>query len=305
MDLLFDLISFQFIKGFAFVPFYLTLMFVGERLIGSALRYSLLGSDRTPRLPRLDADAIAWLKGRNDRVFQVAMARLLTSKVIEVGTSYPNKIKLLQPSSSEHPVESLILEAARAEEGNELYRVRQRVAQNFSDQLQQKLTQAELVATTSAGYRYAWARLAITATIAAIGSTRWVIGLSNGKPVGFLTVCLFFYGLLGFGLAVARFSSASIGMTTPRGEEILQKLEDDNAALKTSTIAGSTLSCDDIALATALFGATVLPAAIGGVFSSQLVGHVGGQALAGPLAISKGIIPRHVHHGNMLAGFYG
>lgn len=90
-----------------------------------------------------------------------------------------------------------------------------------------------------------------------LGVMKLVVGLSRGRPVGFLVMLLLLGAVLGFWVL------GSAPRRTRRGDKALAKLREDNAALRTTAAADGawgTMSSGSVALAVALFGTGLLAA---------------------------------------------
>jgi uncharacterized protein (TIGR04222 family) len=90
-----------------------------------------------------------------------------------------------------------------------------------------------------------------------LGLLKLMVGLSRGRPVGFLLVLLVLGTLVGFMVL------GSAPRRTRRGDKAWAKLREDNAALRTTAKADGawgTMSSASVALAVALFGTGMLAA---------------------------------------------
>lgn len=90
-----------------------------------------------------------------------------------------------------------------------------------------------------------------------LGLMKLMVGLSRGRPVGFLVVLLFLGAVLGLWVL------GSEPRRTRRGDKAWAKLREDNAALRTTASADGawgTMSSASVALSVALFGMGLLAA---------------------------------------------
>src|SRR5262249_37307681 len=103
----------------------------------------------------------------------------------------------------------------------------------------------------------AWAARGVTVlpmvALLVLGLMKINVGVSRGRPVGFLVVLCVLTGIVALALLIKR------PHRSRRGDRALARLKGENAALRHAPRSLSTrVSADDLALAVALFGTAVL-----------------------------------------------
>lgn len=154
--------------------------------------------------------------------------------------------------ASAHPLEQSVYQAVDAETGSLLARVRQSAAPS-ADKLRQRLDQLELLIPEARANLVRWLPTLLMAAVACFGFAKIVIGLNRHRPVGYLVVLVLITGVAAF--VLLRLPC----FRTRRGDQALEKLKRDNAALEfTAGRRSYALTDADLVMAVGLFGVGVL-----------------------------------------------
>jgi len=257
----FDLITLQFLPGPLFLLAYLAAAYGCFQLAGSwARQLAETSSGRSSSQP-LTTYHLALLKGDRRRALLAALVRLesVGSLKIDVEAKPPTLIRVGDPRVDD-PFESVIL--ASLDRAISLAHLTQMPSVDGRlDLLEHELDEQNLLVPKRAKAEHA-ARLAwIYVPLFSVGLLRMLIGLSAGRPVGFLLISLVIMSFIAAATLVGpRLNS--------RGQKLVEDYESRNAALKSSaeSSAKGRMASEDLALAMALFGTsalatTLLPAA--------------------------------------------
>lgn len=248
-----DELTLQFLKGPAFLVFYVPLTLFCHFLAASlTARLKQVSSGRTSSTP-LTTYHLALLQGDKQRALLSALVRLEAAGAVQVDTqANPPKVVRLQDLRLEDGLEAAVLshldkprslaELARGPSvearlnvlENELY-------------AQDLLVPEEAVAAHSGKLNW------IFGPLFGLGLARLVVGVGLGRPVGFL------FFILGLSF-VASFWYRLPPRRNHRGEKLLQDHQSRCAALKSTaqSSAKNQLGSQDLSLAMALFGTSAL-----------------------------------------------
>jgi uncharacterized protein (TIGR04222 family) len=243
--------------GSEFLTFYISLGVLGI-VLASWLRFFLcLANDTTNQYPDLNAYEIAFLAGGNNRMIMTAITSLVKQGYIEV-----IKEKLPFSNFTTRPQSKLLL---RGKIDNIIDLVEKSVAQDIlatdaeikqvfqkstgmKDSIRSRLQQLGLFLSDAQALKAQIYPSLIVVILLGLGLCKMFVGISRDKPVGFLSICMFVILCLGSRFFVKPHRSRY-------GDRIFNDLTIRLQDLKTDNSSDSTL-----ALAVALFGATVLTA---------------------------------------------
>ena len=252
-----DLLTLQFLKGPTFLVVYGTLSvlcyLLASRVTGELRRISTGRTSPTP----LGTYHLALLQGDKQRALLSALVRLEAAGAIKVDSAaQPPTVVRIEDLRVEDGLEAVILSClSRPLSLAELTRV-SAVDARLS-LLEEELYAQDLLIPRQAIRANSDKVVSLFAPLFLLGGGRLMVGMSLGRPVGFLVLMLF-ANLLLTGL------SQSAGRRNERGERLLQDRVKGYAALEmTADSSGRVgLSSQDLSLAMALFGASTLATAL-------------------------------------------
>ncbi|MBS2000476.1 MAG: TIGR04222 domain-containing membrane protein [Candidatus Obscuribacterales bacterium] len=194
----------------------------------------------------------AYLSGGDTRVVDAAAAKLLASGVFTSElTERTIKASGILPSDAD-PVERSVFQAVRNHYISKVRDIYKYVVP-ISGGIRPKLVDAGLILGDA---RIAAIRSLCTLTVLCpvvfLGIPKLLLGLSRGKPIGILMV------LILIGLLTALWFFCQSYARTARGDAALSYLQAENRALEYSVKYGSTPTGTELAMATGLFGTTIL-----------------------------------------------
>lgn len=231
--------------GAEFLTFYISLGVMGIAL-AAWLRFSLcLVSANTKHQPDLNTYEIAFLAGGNRRLIMAAIASLVKQGYVEV----LKESKLVVTGKIDpiaDPVEKAVAQDILATDGA-IEQVFQK-SQGMKDSIRSRLEQLGLFLSDAQALKAQIYPSLIVVILLGIGLCKMAVGISRGKPVGLLLICIFGFLVLG-----ARFFFKP--QRSRYGEIIFNNLTNRSKHLKTANSSDS-----ELVLAVALFGATVLMA---------------------------------------------
>ncbi len=244
-------------SGPAFLFAYVLAMFAALFLSGPARRLCRLGQRAAGATPPLASSPyeLACLAGGGERAIQAAVVSLAQRGVLKAaadGSGFEIAGKLPRGA---HALEAELYREVEFGRGgaSQLMHTGLRAL----PPLQARLQQAGLVHSSSpADIRcWRWAGCLPLLAVMSLGVVRAVVGVSRGRPIGFLVI------LLVISLLILLFKLATTPGLTVRGQAHLQEMRRRNAALGTTAMQRATqLSAADLALGVALFGAAALGA---------------------------------------------
>ena len=236
--------------GSQFLTFYIPL-----GIIGIVLAYWLHFKLRLPEASddgiaeRLNTYEIAFLKGGTERAIGTAIVNLVQQGYVEVVTKKLLVIenrklvlnKTVDPTSPS--IEQLVAQNIVVANG----KIKQIFARstNVGDEIKARLQQLGLVLSNQQSFKAKLYPLLIILFIIGIGITKTYVGISRGKPVEYLWLCI----------GILIFSAISLILSSYRsrcGDRVLERLIDSSRHLE--------VECNNsqLALAFALFGRQVL-----------------------------------------------
>lgn len=238
------------LKGPEFLSLYLPLLF-GGFLVALVLRYLLrLPAGQPPRLDkRMDPYEVAALGGPNTLV-EAAVASLFHRSALRIeGRSIAAATALLTDVA---PIERSVFECAAT--GNTTLEDMRRALSPDIQSFQQRLSRKGLVVEDSQALRAQLVPSLVYGAVLLLGFAKIFVGLSRGKPVGFLVV------LVGIG-CLGLLKLGSRPWRSRLGDATLRALREEHQPLRTTAMAGESsqsLSGRDLALAVGLFGSAML-----------------------------------------------
>lgn len=217
-----------------------------------ALRYILKNTSGQYKDLELSAYDTAYLSGGDQRVVDAAAAKLLVSEHLVAGISPPSIRANKELTNAADPIESTVLQAVKSHSISNVSDIYKYVGP-ISKNIRPKLIEAGLILSDArtAAIRTSCTLLTLT-PIVFWGIPKLLIGVSNHKPVALLLV------LCAAGLAAAYLFYRQTCIRTIRGDSALTFLRGENRALEYSVKYGSGTSGHELALATGLFGTTIL-----------------------------------------------
>jgi uncharacterized protein (TIGR04222 family) len=241
------------LTGPEFLAFYIPLAIVGLVLANSLRTFFCSSGDRPnqQQFEDLSTYEVAVLSG-GDRPTSTAIASLIQQEYVEVEKkrfflSTQKKLVLKKTvSDTFHPIEWSVARAIVVAKG-EIKRVFQE-SRNSGNEIQERLQQLGLLLSADRAFKAQIYPSLIVAFLLGLGAIRIILGISAGKPTGYLIMCIIF--LLVFGSKFFNKPYRSV-----EGDRILKDLTDRLQHLKTAD-----RSNPELPLAFALFGAIVLTA---------------------------------------------
>ena len=241
--------------GSEFLTFYITIGVMGI-VLASWLRFSLrLPIDTTSQHPDLNTYEIASLAGGNNRTIMTAIASLVEQGYVEVvkeklpfftfRTTPQSKLVLRgKIDNITEPVEKAVAQDILATDGD-IKQVFQK-SMKMKDSIRSRLQQLGLFLSDTQALKAQIYPSLIVFIILGLGLCKIYVGISRDKPVGFLSICMWALLAYGFRIFVKPYRSRY-------GDRIFNDLTNRSQDLINS-------SDSKLALAVALFGATVLTA---------------------------------------------
>lgn len=241
----FDLIGPQFLTFYVPVT-------LGTIFGAIATRYALKLTKGEYQDIELSAYDAAYLSGGDKRVVDAAAAKLLVSDALAAGISPPSiRAKTELPKDAD-PIERCVFQATRNHSISRVCDIYKYVVP-ISQGIRPKLISAGLILNDArtAAIRVICTLMVLTPVVF-WGAPKMLFGLSRHKPVGFLILlCL-------MGLVAAAYFVCQTCVRTARGDDAVAFLKEENKALEYSVKYGSCESSHELAMATGLFGTTVL-----------------------------------------------
>jgi uncharacterized protein (TIGR04222 family) len=240
-------------EGPAFLALYLVLL---PAAIAAAvvLRWLLrLPADEPPAEAfDLPPYAIAYLTGRERLAVDTAIVRLLHRGALAVDAATGKLSQRGDRPAGGPELERVVYAAAGSENSKHINEVHTAAAP-VAGQPREQLEGLGLLLSDSAATRIRLASAGVVCLAFVLGLVKVFVGVARGRPVGFLIVLLVVTAIVAIVFLVKR------PFRTRRGDGLLRRLRDDNAALEYAAgrrVAG--LSDDDLVLSLGLFGLGVL-----------------------------------------------
>ncbi|HEY0095764.1 MAG TPA: TIGR04222 domain-containing membrane protein [Archangium sp.] len=254
-------------NGEQFLNFYTTVTLV-LLVVAKAWQYALNQPSDEPLDAELKLDTyhVAVLQHRQSAV-RAAVAALVHAGALRVEQGVLEAVGKLPANAA--PFERAVYAAVSGPVG-QVAELNEAVARELAE-LEVGLRRRGLLMEPEVAARYGkYPKVLYFGVTLGLAVSKMAVGLSRGRPVGFLLLLLFFYGVLG--LMVLGLGSAP--RRTRKGDKALAKLRADHEALRTTAKADGawgTMSSASVALAVALFGTGLLAASGMGGLRDYLV----------------------------------
>lgn len=222
-------------------------------IIVALILRQLLRGRRYGTIPALDLDAYetAYLVGGENQAIETVIAVLVHRKVLKVEKSDRRLIAHAALPSKAHMLERAIFDAA-GRSGEFIRAVRADTA-GVAKELAARIRGRGLISDDGAALSVQIVPPLLVLGVTIFGAIKILIGLSRGRPVGFLFI------LTTLSLIVAWYLFKVRPRLTFLGELFVSYLKERNAALEqTARTHSATLDRDDLAMALALFGISAL-----------------------------------------------
>ncbi len=242
------------LSGPAFLKFYLVLggcVLAASLLARHVIRLPL---DPLRAIPPLDPFDVAYLRGREPRAVEAAVAALVKERLLTVspqtGKVHATAILVGNPSPVVAAVHAKVL--GRGARGLPIRSVLSARPRGVFGRTREKLSAYGLLTDWGTGLAVRATTALLMFGVAALGIAKVQVGLVRGRPVEFLVVLT--AGTVFAGL-VFLFSGPH---RSRRGDAVLKGLEGECAALRSVAQSGGALQTSDVTLAAALFGVGAL-----------------------------------------------
>jgi uncharacterized protein (TIGR04222 family) len=240
------------LTGPQFLAFYIMLI-VSAVVVAIAWRSYLRQpiDELFPDTAPLSAYEAAYLEGGEDLAVNAAVVHLVQDEILSVKENKLVRESDVLPADA-HALEKKVFDAVEPSAGSSLATV-QRAAKTELTPIRERLQDLGLLVSPSQASIATIAPLLVVLAVPALGVIKILVGVSRGKPVGFLVIlCIasVIIAFVGFGRKVTR---------SRRGDGTLERLKTTNAAMKTQVLKlADQVSGDDMAMALALFGVGIL-----------------------------------------------
>lgn len=239
------------VRGPEFLGLYVVLL--GAALaLAYVVRRVMRGSGHVPSR-RLEMDSVrtAYLTGGPDGAVDAAIAGLLHKGVLGF-TAGTKSLRVERPYKSANAVRRAVVDMIEAMGRATVPEVRRAVRPVARD-VGRVLEEEGLVLAPGRAAAAALAGVVPVLAVLTLGLAKLVVGVSRGRPVGFLFILIAVTGIILWALLKSQ------PLRTLTGDTYVVGLKARNAALRTSAArSGAALSSDDVAMAMALFGVGVV-----------------------------------------------
>jgi uncharacterized protein (TIGR04222 family) len=229
---------------------FLVLTVVVATVLRRSLREPTNGEEEPPR--PLDPYEVAYLAGKGPLAVNAALAKLVHLNLLTVSAAERKVTAQGTLPENAHPLEKVVHAEAHPELGQSIKDVRQRT-EEVLEEIDQRLKDWGLVVSDGKSVVARLAPTLLVLGVAIFGGIKLLVGLSRGKPVGFLVVlCIVtvLIALIGFARRPHR---------SGRGDRLLTRLKREHAALQhAARVPAPDLAAEDLTLALGLFGLSVL-----------------------------------------------
>lgn len=241
-------------RGPEFLDFYVAAMVsacVAAPIVRLVLWFAL-GDHDANELVKFDPYETAYLAGGPKHAIGAAIAGLIQRCVLSVNDVSRTVKREKGLHGSGHPLESDVCQAVKSDAGVTLQTLLA-IDCPALEKIRIRLERTGLILALPTAGAIRLATVLPLAVVAATGVIKMLVGLSRGRPIGFLLILT----------AITVFAVAIVWrwkpLRTPAGRTMFKSLQAANAALQTtSTADAKNLSGEDVALAMALFGTSVL-----------------------------------------------
>jgi uncharacterized protein (TIGR04222 family) len=242
------------LPGPQFLGFY-AVLFLAAVLLAVFLRWWLRqpGDEVSPEALMLAPEEVAYLGGGEERVVNSAIASLVQSGALEVSATEPNvHPQGEEPPAGASPLQRAVFAAARSTPGITIAAVRSAVAPQVTP-IRKRLQELELIVAEDRVGLARWLPFLLVLCVPLFGTMKIFVGISRNRPVTFLILfCIASALVAGFGFARAILRSR-------RGDRVLARLKQENAAMEFQAgRRADALAGQDLVLALGLFGMGIL-----------------------------------------------
>lgn len=238
------------LPGPEFLALYCGLL-VGTTLVAVVLRQLLRGPFDLPAagLPDLDPYETAYVAGGPTLAFDAAITSLVQRKLLALGPGDGLIRRTVGAVPGLHRVEAAILRAVPDPARTETVATARAEAEGELSRLGQRPESAGLVLEPGRAALARYLPAALLLLLLGFGGVKLAIGLSRGRPIGFLVV------LAVVTFVILLFFAGNEVRASFRGARWVKRRAGENAGLSaTGRAAPDTLAGEDVALAVALFG---------------------------------------------------
>lgn len=237
------------LRGPEFLEFFAVLL-AGGTAAALALRWGLRGpGNATHLIGDLDPYEAAYLTGGPRMAVNAALAGLVHSgslAVLSSGKVHSAAPLLGRRARIEHDVYELVVNSHNI---NGLHPA----ADRLTDAIASKLRAGSLALVPGQKVSAPWMPALLMAMVFAVGAEKIAIGISRGRPVGFLVLLCMLTAVIAICFA------ATPVYRTRAGDRLVKRARGENSALHSAVLnAPQRLAHSDFALALALFGPAVL-----------------------------------------------
>lgn len=240
-----------------FLNFYILLgivVFITDYIIAYYLRppYNLQNNEN---IPSLDIYEIGFLAGKEKRIINASLAKLLHLKIVQIDNTNKAISLIKNVELEDDPLSSDIVKFLSSN-NNELSI--SNIYSSFQGSLntvKDSLIKKQLVIKNTAIYPIIAMQAITIIFLLGVGLNKLIIGMSRNRPVGYLSMLLFLYLIIG--IVVLGISGTLF--RTIRGNHIFKKLKNEHLGLESSVESNATnISGNDIMLGVELFSETIL-----------------------------------------------
>lgn len=183
---------------------------------------------------------LAWLAGGQTRVADTVVARLLSSRALEM--TGDSKFRSVHRDAARNSAEASVLTMPGLIGWGDM----ERALKSYAEPIERKLVSAGMAISAGTSWQLRFWQTTPYFLLLAFGAIKWTVGSARDKPVGFLTALLILTAVL----ALIRF--LAVDRKTRAGAEALDAATLQSGRLRDAPTNG------EMDVAVALFGTTVL-----------------------------------------------
>jgi uncharacterized protein (TIGR04222 family) len=243
------------LRGPEFLALYLILLFIAVG-VAFLIRWTLRApADEPIEEPgNLDPYEAAYLAAGASLAVDAAIASLVQRETLAVETGGRRLTIAGRLRDKSHDLERAVYKSIAAEAGATVEAVRPD-AKRAADKIRQRLEDLGLVVADGAAWTARLSSVVPIGALIVLGLMKIQVGMSRNRPVSFLVILCILSALIAVAFLAVR------PLRSRRGDRVLGRLKHENAALQYAAQPESAgLAGDDLALAVALFGTSILVA---------------------------------------------
>jgi len=202
-------------------------------------------------VPELDGYTTAYLNGGKVLAVNTAIANLTRQKTMRIDAKDRNITSLVPEPNFEHDLEKAVYRAAESNSGSKIGGVRE-AAMPVMEGLMANLQARGLVVTDAQARKARWIPLLVVIPVIAVGIAKIFVGLSRGKPIGFLI------GLCAVSLIASLIIFARRPLRSRRGDAVLKKMQERHVGARRLGRGLGVISGAEFAGVVGLFGMSAL-----------------------------------------------